>query len=166
VTSSADVSDPTLIKSEENGREYDMKTGDVRTYFYEEAKDVEAQKCKAKTDPEMRAVLGRKEKLLKETNECIEAENKMKDKGYPLMLASLLYMRVLYFAAAAILLNLPRKNFVGGIVGAVLLLIQLGSQLVGWAVTLRRTEVKAYVRLLSEFRATTTHPQHSANRAS
>jgi hypothetical protein len=141
------------MKLEETGREYDEKIADVKKYFYKEVKELEAQNKNAKTDQEIRVVLGRKEKLLNDTKGCLEAENKMKDKGFPLMLTSLLCMRMLFVAAAAILLNLPRTHFIGGIVGGVLLLTQLGSQLYGWISTLRSTEVKAYVRLLSEYNA-------------
>jgi hypothetical protein len=109
------------------------------------------QHTNAKTDQEMRVILIRKEQLLKDTKTCFEAENKMKGKGVPLKIASLLYMRVTFLAAAAILLNLPRRHFIGGIIGGALLLMQHSSQLYVWISTLRGTEVKVYVRLLAKF---------------
>ncbi|CAI9626059.1 unnamed protein product [Alternaria burnsii] len=109
------------------------------------------QHTNTKTDQEMRVILIRKEQLLKDIKTCLEAENKMKGKGVPLKIASLLYKRVTFLAAAAILLNLPHRLFIDGIIGGALLLMQLGSQLYVWISTLWGTEVKGYVRLLAKF---------------
>jgi len=150
MTSSTDIDDLELVQLEQKALGYAAVITRIQCYFYDDIKDIQILQSNAKTEQQVKIILGKKASLLNATITYHEAERKMKNFSLAVML--ILVSRLSVAVVMPVMINLGKESFSGTAAGFWIAVLGL-HRFSTWFMTLRKIKVDMYVRLLKEYRA-------------